>query len=52
LMYAGNGSYEPISDSIHIHPALSEVVDRAFQSLVPAEHYQHMEQHAQELVAA
>jgi len=52
LMYAGNGSYEPISDSIHIHPALSEVVDRAFQSLVPAEHYQHMKQHAQELVAA
>ncbi|TMI32857.1 dihydrolipoyl dehydrogenase [Candidatus Bathyarchaeota archaeon] len=52
LMYAGNGSYEPISDSIHIHPALSEVVDRAFQSLVPVEHYQHMKQHAHELVAA
>src|SRR5438094_8131829 len=52
LMYAGNGSYEPISDSIHIHPALSEVVDRAFLSLVPAEHYQHMKQHAHELVAA
>src|SRR6059036_2716364 len=52
LMYAGNGSYEPISDSIHIHPALSEVVDRAFQSLVPAEHYQHTKQHSHELVAA
>jgi dihydrolipoamide dehydrogenase len=52
LMYAGNGSYEPISDSIHIHPALSEVVDRAFQSLMPAEHYQHMKQHSHELVAA
>jgi len=52
LMYTENGSYEPISDSIHIHPALSEVVDRAFQSLVPAEHYQHMKQHSQELVAA
>ncbi|HEV2119606.1 MAG TPA: dihydrolipoyl dehydrogenase [Candidatus Bathyarchaeia archaeon] len=52
MMYAGNGSYEPINDSIHIHPALSEVVDRAFQSLVPAEHYQHMKQHSQELVAA
>ena len=52
LMYTGNGSYEPISDSIHIHPALSEVVDRAFQSLVPAEHYQHMKQHSHELVAA
>jgi dihydrolipoamide dehydrogenase len=52
MMYAGNGSYEPISDSIHIHPALSEVVDRAFQSLVPAEHYQHMKQHSHELVTA
>jgi dihydrolipoamide dehydrogenase len=52
MMYTGNGSYEPISDSIHIHPALSEVVERAFQSLVPAEHYQHMKQHSHELVAA
>ena len=52
LMYTENGSYEPISDSIHIHPALSEVVDRAFQSLVPAQHYQHMNQHSHELVAA
>jgi len=52
VMYAGSGSYEPISDSIHIHPALSEVVDRAFQSLVPAEHYQHMKQHSHELVTA
>jgi len=51
IMYTGNGSYEPISDSIHIHPALSEVVDRAFQSLVPAEHYHHMQQHSHELVA-
>jgi dihydrolipoamide dehydrogenase len=51
MMYTGNGSYEPISDSIHIHPALSEVVDRAFQSLVPAEHYHHMQQHSRELVA-
>jgi mycothione reductase len=52
LMYTESGSYEPISDSIHIHPALSEVVDRAFQSLVPAEHYQHMKQHSHELVTA
>ena len=52
MMYVGNGSYEPISDSIHIHPALSEVVDRAFQSLVSAEHYQHMKQHSHELITA
>ena len=52
LMYSGNGSYEPISESIHIHPALSEVVDRAFQSLMPVEHYHHMKHHEQELVTA
>jgi mycothione reductase len=52
LMYAGIGSYEPISDSIHIHPALSEVIDRAFQSLMPVEHYQHTRQHGEPLVAA
>ncbi|HZY46419.1 MAG TPA: FAD-dependent oxidoreductase, partial [Candidatus Bathyarchaeia archaeon] len=52
LMHAEDGSYEPISDSMHIHPALSEVVERAFQSLMPAEHYQHMQQHSHELVAA
>ena len=52
LMYTGSGSYEPISDSIHIHPALSEVVDRAFQSLMPVEHYQHMKHHDHEVVAA
>ena len=52
LMYAGTGSYEPITESIHIHPALSEVVDRAFQSLMPVEHYRHMKHHEQELVTA
>jgi dihydrolipoamide dehydrogenase len=52
LMYTENGSYEPISESMHIHPALSEVVDRAFGSLMPVEHYQHMRQHSHELVAA
>jgi len=52
LMYTGNGSFEPIRDSIHIHPALSEVIDRAFQSLVPPEHYDHVRRHEQELVAA
>ncbi|ABL79219.1 dihydrolipoyl dehydrogenase [Thermofilum pendens] len=30
LMYAGDGTAEPIYEGMHIHPALSEVVERAF----------------------
>ena len=42
LMYTQDRTYRPISDMMHIHPALNEVVERAFQSLVPPEHYHHM----------
>jgi mycothione reductase len=46
LMYTNEQSARPITDSMHIHPALSEVVDRAFRSLMPPEHYHHLiEQH-------
>ena len=33
LMYAGDGSADPIYRGMHIHPALSEVVERAFYHL-------------------
>ena len=45
LMYTSEQSAKPIRDSMHIHPALSEVVDRAFRSLMPPEHYHHMIEH-------
>jgi dihydrolipoamide dehydrogenase len=46
LMYNNKLSAKPILDSMHIHPALSEVVERAFRSLMPPEHYHHLiEQH-------
>jgi len=41
LMYTPERTYRPIMDMMHIHPALNEVVDRAFQSLMPPEHYHH-----------
>ena len=41
LMYTSDGTYRPIRDMMHIHPALNEVVERAFQSLMPPEHYHH-----------
>jgi dihydrolipoamide dehydrogenase len=36
LMYTPEQSIEPIRNGMHIHPALSEVVERAFGSLRPA----------------
>jgi len=38
-MYAPGESAEIIDRAIHIHPALNEVVKRAFNSLVPVEEY-------------
>jgi mycothione reductase len=50
LMYTKEQSFKPIVDSMHIHPALSEVVDRAFRSLMPPEHYHHLIEHHYKLL--
>jgi len=42
LMYTPTGSAEPIMEAMHIHPALSEVVQRAFRSLMSPEQYHHV----------
>ncbi len=34
-MSTGNGTFEPIAQTMHIHPALSEVVQNAFGNLKP-----------------
>ena len=41
LMYTAERSARSIIDGMHIHPALSEVVERAFLALVPADHHHH-----------
>jgi dihydrolipoamide dehydrogenase len=41
LMYTAEQSARPLLDAMHIHPALSEVVQRAFQSLMTPEQYHH-----------
>jgi len=41
-MYTQTRSVSSIYEAMHIHPALSEVVERAAGSLVPVEHYHHM----------
>jgi mycothione reductase len=50
LMYTSEQSAKPIRDGMHIHPALSEVVDRAFRSLMPPEHYHHLIEHHYKLL--
>lgn len=42
LMYTPQRSADPITHGMHIHPALSEVVERAFQSLMSPGHYHHV----------
>ncbi len=42
LMYTVERNAKPIFDGMHIHPALNEVVERAFRSLMPPEHYHHI----------
>jgi mycothione reductase len=39
VMYAPGQSADIVTSSMHIHPALSEVVQRAFGALMPVEHY-------------
>src|SRR5437899_2223507 len=46
LMYTKDRSVDPLREGMHIHPALSEVVERACLSLMPPEHYHHTMEHA------
>ena len=39
LMYTQDQSARPILNGMHIHPALNEVVERAFNNLMPPERY-------------
>ncbi len=52
VMNTPEQTFEPISNMMHIHPALSEVVDRAFQTLYPVEHYHHEVEPSLELQTA
>ena len=45
LMYTPDRSPAPIYMGMHIHPSLSEVVDRAFQNLMLQSDYQHLLSH-------
>jgi len=52
LMYADEQSAKPIIRGMHIHPALSEVVEKAFHSLMPPEVYHHVIEHHYRLATA
>lgn len=45
LMYTSTQTTEPIYTGMHIHPALSEVVEGAFHSLSTPEQYHHLMEH-------
>jgi dihydrolipoamide dehydrogenase len=45
LMYTQDQSARPLLDAMHIHPALSEVVQRAFEGLMSVGQYRHELQH-------
>jgi dihydrolipoamide dehydrogenase len=46
LMYTPEQTVEPLRKAMHIHPALNEVVSRAFGSLMTPELYHHtIEEH-------
>jgi len=45
LMYTPEQSARPILNAMHIHPALSEVVQKALDALAPPEAYHHMLEH-------
>jgi len=42
LMYTPSQSAEPVVEAMHIHPSLSEVVERAVASRMPVDQYHHM----------
>ena len=46
LMYTKDRSVDPVREGMHIHPALSEVVERACLNLMLPEHYHHTIEHA------
>jgi mycothione reductase len=46
-MYTETQNVAPLTVAMHIHPALSEVVERAFQTLMIPEQYHHyLEEHS------
>ena len=45
LMYTEQQDARPLMNSMHIHPSLTEVVDRAFSSLMEPHEYHHLMQH-------
>ncbi len=45
LMYTSDQNAWPILNGMHIHPALSEVVDKAFHSLTAPDQYHHLVEH-------
>ena len=48
-MYTSEQNLEPIINGMHIHPALNEVVERAFRNLMSPDQYRHLIEHSYKL---
>jgi mycothione reductase len=47
LMYTEKQNFKPLDEAMHIHPALSEVVARAFQFfMIPDQYHHYLEEHS------
>jgi dihydrolipoamide dehydrogenase len=49
IMYTKEQNTDPITNGMHIHPALNEVVERAFRNLMPIENYHNIIEHEYKL---
>ena len=52
MMYTPAQNIDPITNGMHIHPALNEVIERAFHNLMPPENYHHVIEHEYKLVTS
>lgn len=47
MMYTEKQDFAPLNEAMHIHPSLSEVIARAFQTLmIPQQYHHYLEEHA------
>jgi dihydrolipoamide dehydrogenase len=52
IMYTKEQNTDPITNGMHIHPALNEVVERAFRNLMPIDNYHHLIEHEYHLASS
>lgn len=52
IMYTPEQNIDPIINGMHIHPALNEVIERAFRNLMSPDNYHHVIEHEYKLATS